>query len=427
MPLTCLWGALLLCDGAAASATAPSPLEAGIRAYRAGDLVAALELFLEARAQGPEGDTLLFNLGLTYYRLGNYTAARRTFLALRQRPAMTAVAEYHLGLVAAQVGQMDRATAHLRAAAAGDSVELQRLARTALKRLTDRPVARAPAAYAALGLGFNSNRNQISEAIHITGPEPESAYAELSGVLQYPLSGLASTDLRASVFRRDYEKDDALDHTAIQLSLRRTWHGSPWRMTLAAESIAAFLGGDSLLSAYGLSLEGVHRIGSSTLRLRYRPSVIKGGSGYEYFDGQNHRAELAEEFLLGDLQIRAGYEVEMDDRHDRRVGDQFYSKSPVRHGPYLRLSRTLTPNITLDLNAAYRRSRYRDVDRFVQDATSHAERRVENMAYLGFALRLRVDPAWHLRLDYRYTDNYSSLDRYDYTRHVAMLALEWRY
>ncbi len=425
--MACLWGAFLLCAGAAASAPAPSPLEAGIRAYRAGDFGTALELFLEARAQGPESDTLLFNLGLTYYRLGNYTAARQTFLALRQRPSMTAVAEYHLGLVAAQVGQMDRATAHLRAAAAGDSVELRRLARTALERLTDRPVARASTAYALLGLGFNSNRNQISETIRITGPEPESAYAELTGVLQYPLPRLADTDLRASVFRRDYEKDNALDQTAVQLSLRRTWRASPWRVTLAAESVAAFLGGGSLLSEYGLNLEGVRRVGSSTLRLRYRPSVIEGGSGYEYFDGQRHRVELAGEFPLGDFQMQAGYEAEINDRRDRRVGDQFYSQSPMRHGPYLRLSRTLTPDLTLDLNAAYRRSRYRGVDRFVQDDTMHVERRVENLAYLGFALRLRVGPAWGLRLDYRYTDNHSSLDPYDYTRHVALLALEWRY
>jgi hypothetical protein len=38
-----------------------------------------------------------------------------------------------------------------------------------------------------------------------------------------------------------------------------------------------------------------------------------------------------------------------------------------------------------------------------------------------------IAPAWILRLDYRYIDNRSTLDTYDYTRDMAMLALEWRY
>ncbi len=427
VPLACLWGALLFCAGPAAAAPAQAPLGAGIQAYRAGDFKTALVLFLEAREQGPVSDTLLFNLGLTYYRLEDYPAARRTFLDLRQRPAMAGVAEYHLGLVAAQLGQMNRATRHLRAAAAGDSVPLRQLARTALARLTDRPAARAPAAYASLGIGFDSNRNQIAEEIQITGPEPESAYAEFAGVVQYPLPKLTDTDLRATVFRRDYETDDALDQTVGQLSLRRTWRPGSWRVMLAAESDAAFLEGDSLQNTYGLNLEAVRRHGPSTLTLRYRPSAVDGGADYEYLDGERHRLEVAEAFLLGEFQIRAGYEAELNDRSDWQVGEQFSSQSPLRHGPLLRVSRTLTPDLTLDVNAGFRHSRYRDVNRYVQDGTLRSERRVEDLAYLGGALRLRLGRAWGLRLDYRYTDNDSSLDTYEYTRHLATLALEWRY
>jgi len=42
-------------------------------------------------------------------------------------------------------------------------------------------------------------------------------------------------------------------------------------------------------------------------------------------------------------------------------------------------------------------------------------------------LRLTLAPAWALRLDYRYSDNRSSLDQYDYIREVASLNLEWRH
>jgi hypothetical protein len=154
---------------------------------------------------------------------------------------------------------------------------------------------------------------------------------------------------------------------------------------------------------------------------------MKAGSDYEYLDGQRHRMDLAQDFLLGEFQVRAGYEAEMNDRRDLQVGEEFYSQSPLRHGPFLRLSRTLTPDLTLELNAAYRHSRYRDLNRFVQGTTVDAERRVDNLAYVGLAARLKTGRAWGLYLDYRYTDSHSSLDTYDYTRHTALLALEWRY
>jgi hypothetical protein len=178
VPLACLWGVLLLCAGPAASAPAQSPLEAGIRAYRAGDFGTALELFLEARAQGPEGDTLLFNLGLTYYRL----KLRRRFLGC------ASASHSHGGRYRGGNAQLGEWTNH-RAPACSRSRGLSQV-----RRLADRWSGSGPAGGAgarrlpSVGLGFDSNRNQISETIHHRS-EPESAYAELSGVLQYPLPG----------------------------------------------------------------------------------------------------------------------------------------------------------------------------------------------------------------------------------------------
>jgi hypothetical protein len=52
--------------------------EAGVRAYRDGDFETALRHFEQARADGPDGDPLLFNLGLTLYRLEHYAAGARS-------------------------------------------------------------------------------------------------------------------------------------------------------------------------------------------------------------------------------------------------------------------------------------------------------------------------------------------------------------
>lgn len=422
-----LWCALFACAGATAFAADLTPLAAGIRAYRAGDYAAALDSFEKARAAGDVSDALLFNLGLAHYRLGNYAAARRAFRALRERPDMAAIAEYHLGLVAAAVGQMDRATAHLRRAAAGDSAQLRRLALTALERLTDRPQARQPAAVAYLGVGHDDNRNQVSELLRITGPEPASAYAELSGVAQYPISSLTDTDVRGALFRRDYEDDDDLDQTVMQFSLRRAWRPGRWRITLAGDTDIAFLSGDSLLDAYGLSLEGVRRTGASTLRLRLRGGAIAAASAFDYLDGQRYRADASHEFPLGAFFLRMGYDVEANDRRGLVSDAQFLSQSPLRHGPFLRIARTLTPDLSMELNTAYRHSRYRGINHYVQDSVLVSERRVEDQVALGLVARWVVAPAWILRLEYRYTDNRSTLDTYDYERNMTFAALEWRY
>jgi hypothetical protein len=109
------------------------------------------------------------------------------------------------------------------------------------------------------------------------------------------------------------------------------------------------------------------------------------------------------------------------------VGDEFYSQSPRRQGPYLRLSRALTRDLMLDLSAPIVTAVFATRNRQIQDGAPYTARRVENLAVLGLMLRLQLSPSWGLRLDYRYSDKRSSIDQYDYVRDVAALMLEWQY
>lgn len=423
--LACLSLACLLCGATVAAEI--TAFAAGVRAYRDGDFETALRHFEQARADGPDSDPLMFNLGLTLYQLEHYAAAREAFLELRERPGMTEIAEYHLGLIASGLGDFDGAVLHLRAAAMSDSPQLRGLVQTALGRLVRPAPARRTAGYARIGIGFDSNRNQISESLQLAVPEPESAYTELYGVLDHRLQALRDTELRGNFYVRDYEVDDALDQVAVLLALRKSLRIPPWRITAAGEFEAAVLDGHGLYDIYSLNLEAARRIGSSTLRLRLRPSAIVGGSNYDYLDGQRYTVDLSQEFSLKGFQWQLGYQAETNDRRDLDVGDEFYSQSPRRQGPYLRLSRALTRDLMLDLNAAYRHSRFRDENRQIQDGAPFTARRVENLVVVGLVLRLQLSPAWGLRLDYRYSDNQSSIDQYDYVRDVAALMLEWQY
>jgi len=44
---------------------------------------------------------------------------------------------------------------------------------------------------------------------------------------------------------------------------------------------------------------------------------------------------------------------------------------------------------------------------------------------LGLGARLAIAKGWSVRLDYRFSDNASSVARYDYRRHVGLLGLQW--
>ena len=170
-----------------------------------------------------------------------------------------------------------------------------------------------------------------------------------------------------------------LDQAAIPLGLRNAWPIRSWTLALGADLEAATLGGHGLYEVLSLNIEAARRFGSSTLRLRYRPSVIDAGSTYDYLDGERHQLELSQNMPLGASTLQLGYEVELNDRRDFESGDEFFSQSPLRQGPFLRFSRELDEDLSLDVTAAYRRSRYRDANVFEQDGSLVTERRVESL------------------------------------------------
>jgi tetratricopeptide (TPR) repeat protein len=414
------WLLCLLLAGSPGVGLAGTAMESGVQAYRQGDFPAALEYFRQAAAEQPDDSAVQFNLGLTLYRTGDYVAARKIFLRLRREPGMSAIAEYHLGLVAARLGQSDRAARHLRAAAAGDSGRLRELARAALARLGERPDARTATAYAMLGAGFDDNRNRVAKSLEIAGQDTESAYVDMVGQGVYPLPWQQEFDALATVFKRDYETDDELDQSSMQFALRRTWRPGAWRLSLAAESESILLRDNSLVQSLGVGAEAVRRVGKTTLRLRYQPAHVSADSDFDYLDGRRQRALVAQDVNLGGLQLRAGYELHQSAQGDAAGADIVYGQAPLRHGPFLRVSRALTPRLEASLNASWRVSRYDD------DALD-ADRREDDLLQAGATLRFQAGRDWGLLLDYRFTENRSSVDDYDHDRSTLLAGFEWRY
>jgi hypothetical protein len=161
-------------------------------------------------------------------------------------------------------------------------------------------------------------------------------------------------------------------------------------------------------------------VGKSTLRLRYQPAHVSADTEFDYLDGSRQRALLAQDLNLGGLQWRAGYELEQSAQGDGVGADIVYGQAPLRHGPFVRVSRALTPRLEASLNASWRRSRY-------DDDTPDADRREDDLLQAGASLRFQAGRDWGLLLDYRFSDNRSRVDDYDHDRSTLLAGFEWRY
>jgi hypothetical protein len=237
----------------------------------------------------------------------------------------------------------------------------------------------------------------------------------------YPLAWEGEYDVRATAFHRNYETDDELDQSSLQLGFRRSWRPGAWRLSVSAETESILLRDSNLVQSVGLGFEGVRRVGNSSLRLRYQPAHVNADNSFDYLDGSRQRALAMQEFTLAGLQWRVGYELEQSAQGDGVEADVVYGQAPLRHGPFVRAGKTLTPSITSDLSASVRRSRYKD------DDPLGADRRRDDLLQLGASLRFQAGRSWGLLLDYRFSDNRSNVDDYDHDRHTVMAGIEWRY
>lgn len=403
----------------------PAAFDAGLQAYRAGDYVAALRWFREA-GETKADETLQFNLALTLYQLGDYAKAREGFETLRGSAALGAAAEYHLGLVAARQGMLTLAAEHLgQARAMSGSGDMQRLVDVALERLQQTTNPRRARFSLAGGAGVDSNRTQSSERERADGADPEAVFGQIAATAGYALASVADTQVSGGVYLRDDAGDARYDQQALQLGVRRAGSASGWQLGFGGEAASVLL--DDALFQYvlGGSADALHRLGEGSLVLSYRPRRIFGGSDYEYVDGWSQRAEASYIRNASGLRARFSAEIDLEDRRDLRRGEEFFSQSPLRLGLGATLSRALAPRLRLEGSAHYRYSRYRDEHRFVSGPSLVEQRRVDRQLQLVTAAPLALGSSCTARLEYRYSHNPSTVERYDYERHFVLLNLEW--
>ncbi|HUR41796.1 MAG TPA: tetratricopeptide repeat protein, partial [Verrucomicrobiae bacterium] len=219
----------LLATPALAAPSARNAFDAGIKAYRAGKYPQAVDHFLAARNRGMKDSNLDFNLGLAYYRANKPTQARELLSRVRADLRYTAVADYHLGLIAAQQGERELAYYYLESVQAlAPTEDMRNLASIELRRLDDVPLEAGPTTpdvefpgasyYARLAAGFDSNPELESGTQDVVTDE-SAGYADALANLAYPFLDTASgsTVFRADLHLRQHGDEAGYDQQSGEL------------------------------------------------------------------------------------------------------------------------------------------------------------------------------------------------------------------
>lgn len=395
--------------------------EEGFRAFRAGEYLAALDAFLEARRAGMDTPQLRYNLGVTYYRLARYPQAESEFQALARDPAWTAIAQYNLGLTAQRMGRTQQAAEHFeRARRASADPRLRGLAASALESLGGAPAGARTSAVIALAAGYDSNVTLAADAEGLGSSEQGDLFVEALAAASHRLSGDAAGGLYAhgALLMRKHFDVERYDQLGLRLGLSREAVSGRWQAGMGGYVEHVEIDGEPLQQAAILDLQARRALqGGGGLRARYQLALVEAGRGFRYLEGWQQRFSLQGGPSPG---LSAGYELELNDRDDLRQGADFQSYSPTRHTLFVSAGLHAAGGWRTQARGEYRASRYNNPN---VDGASEARR--EDDRY-GFALRgeRRIDARWSLFLAYEYHDNRSTLQAFDYSRHQLVAGLE---
>jgi len=391
---------MLVAFARAAPGDASALFADGERAFTAGEYAEALRLFTAAREAGSTGPSSYYNIGVCQYRLADYDAAEATFATLAAEfPAMRELAEYNRGLaLRADSKWTDAGVAFGRAAQSSDD-KIVALANAQLTEIgATRVVAEEPRwiGYFSGGVGHDDNVALLNELV-VTGTETASPLAEVLGVLT---RDFGSKPLRfdASGYAVHYSDVGDFDQTALRLSLETEQQLGSWTLLVGPTLGRSTLNGDTFEQLIGADLRLRRGFGAGFVfeaRAVY-DDADAGDSSFDYLNGAHRQLRLSVQHTGGG-RLRAGYDVEHEDRADPGV-------SPERERLAVVYQRRLSATWSAEGAAAHRTSQYRDA------SVPREERLVE----LSLGARRLLGRDWALGVEYQWFDNNSTVEDFSY-------------
>jgi hypothetical protein len=409
-----LFGAAsLLPPTAALAEDASQAFAAGSRAFAEGDYLRALAYFEDARDAGVQGPAIHYNMGVCHYRLENYEQAEDSFRLVANRyPEMRALAEYNLGLVLLKQHRDGDARRSLERARAGGDEKVAQLAAAMLRRLESsaQPVEQSPrwVSLVDVKLGHDDNVALIDDSSLPAGQSVASPFTEALAVISGPLSTGSGLRFDGSAYVVRYNDAGEFDQTALRLGGAYHWATRVWRMEAESHVNRTTLDGDGFEERLGVGFNLKRKLGSATtLGIQVVHDEVDGvESQFDYLEGSREQVGVSIDRYGEAGRLTLAYQLELNDRVSASV-------APTRNRVSLRYRYTMSPHWGADFGLSLRASAYDDLQ----------VPRDEDLTELSLGFLRNFARGLQLSGTYRWSDNSSNVDLFDYQRNRISLGV----
>ncbi len=396
----------------------------GVALYKKENYAAALARFEAAKNAGMKEPRLDFNLALCNLKLHHYDLARNYFLQSARHEPLQGLAYFNIGLLELKRGYYDEAKLWFERVR--DNETKSKLGTLASLRLVqlERPVfSEIPRVKWESGyrfhLGYDDNIEDPSQ-IHVADKGDSFA-----SILFYSTRDEGGDNgFRAGLmgYMQHYSRVTSYDLDLLRITLDKGFVQNEWRNRLGIELESSTLGSSNYLLKTKMHLDGSFSLSSiDDLRLRYRFSDISAlSNSYNYLAGKRHELEFRWQHKQRAIQFQTGYEFEYNERNDYTGTTIFSSYSPTRHTIDLRAETALTQDWRLGGRCNWRKSLYEDANILID--SSRVKRSDDRLA-LSVAIMHKLGDGLELDFEYKFTDNYSNISAYRYTRNIYSISI----
>lgn len=420
-------------------ATASQTLQNGKAAFQNKNYSAALEYFLAAEQDAKQHPSVQYNIAVCFYRLARYNEAKGRFEQLAKLDQWENLAQYNLGLVAQAQGKHTEAQHWYGLSAEAEHEKIRLLSRAKLKNYeqnsqakTESPRAAGRAYAGLLGLKFGEDSNAASLADDLINDNAfaEDRFSELLAYGQGYINGEKNNGLKlyGLGFFRQYNEFDQLNSRVLGVGVSREATIANGTFDLGLRVTQTSVDGNHLSSQLQGSIGVGRSISEHRFTLSYLPSRYFADAAYSHIEGAQHRLQGEWQKRFAQVNLKARYRYEINDRDDLNRNGSIVNYSPTRNTVELQVAWDVYEDLQLTLGWAEISSQYegknrqRDIMGDIKEQQRNNEQRKINIAMqYKFSKQIRVGGEYH------YIDSDDTYELYAYQKHTLSAGVSYQF
>ena len=403
--------------------------EKAVQTMRVEEYGKAVRLFDQALQTGMESTNLYYNKGVSLYRLKRYGEAKKAFLLAEKETENRPLVHYNLGLVNYRLNKQSEAQRWFKKVSrAAEGRQLGRMAESMLAKLSnEQPTQRMEKRWRVIvdaALGYDDNVTLKNTEL-AQGSSQQDTYLDFYGSFRYQLTGDKRNGLsgKISLVAIKYQDQDAYDATTYDVSLYQDNQLAKWRTRIGAKYARADFGGNDYLQKSTLQLQTIYHV-NKRQRLRARYELTRYDEldkQYDYLAGLRQKIRFDGTWKIDRKRLSVGYDLELNNREDRQLGNNFTSYSATRHKIRVALTFPIMDRLRGKLGAEYRQSTYNDAN--VVGGVTGVTRK-DDRSRLSAEIIYKLDRNISAMAKYRYTDNDSNISISSYQQSQILIGVQ---